>query len=194
MTINDGRPRICHSLSGGFGTIFSILAGFRSGSFISNKVYFSVGMDTIIGGNILYLTTRGASATNYHSYTQQYAGSEQHSGSDSSIGFRLCNMIGGGSGNGVAPFYIHIVGEFTIIRDTINRTANTNPATTSNNGRTTRLYGTLVQYGNRYIQKWDFQGQAEQSADNDTIGELSGFTFTTGSGGTANIAVTIEGD
>jgi hypothetical protein len=193
MNINEGRPRICRSLSGGFGTTFGINGGFRSGSFISNKVYFSVGMNNIVAGNILYLTPFGLSA-NYHAYTQQYTNGEYHWANDSNIGFRLCNMINGGSGNGVAPTYIHIVGEFTIIRDTVNRTANTNPATTSDNGITTRLYGTLVQYGNHYMQKWDFQGQADRGNNNDTIGVFEGFSFAAGSGGTANIAVTIEGD
>ena len=196
MTINNGRPRVAHSVNSyGLNTVIQIPSSLRSGGFITNKVYFSAHIHSISSGNILYLTPYGSSATTFHSYTQQYTGGEYHAGTDSMFGFRLCNIIGSNYGSlMVAPTYIHIVGEFTIIRDTVNYSATTSMATTGNNGITTRLYGTLVQYGNKYIQKWDFQGQAVNGVNNDVIGLFHGFVFNTSNGGTGNIAVTIEGD
>jgi hypothetical protein len=197
MTINNGRPRVAHSVNvyNGLNTNILIPSSLRSGGFITNKVYFSIQINPS-SGNILYLIPVGTSATVYHSYTQQYTGGEYHAGTDSTLGFRLCTIIGGGYGsNAAAPSFIHIVGEFTIIRNTVHYSATTSMATTGNNGITTRLYGTLVQYGNKYIQKWDFQGQAVNGVNNDVVGMFEGFNFVTSDANVfANIAVTIEGD
>jgi hypothetical protein len=196
LNINNCKPRIAVNVSSspGLNVSFNIPPALRSGGLIANKVYFTIRVPSLSSGPTLYLKPNG-SASIFHSFTQQFAGSSPVlTGTTSSLGFRLCNILNNtatAGGGYHPPIAINIVGEFTIIRDTQNFSATTNPP-----GYTTRLYGTLVQYGNLYIQKWDFQGQAVNGGDYDMYDRIDSFLFTSDNsyGNDNSVSVTIEGD
>jgi hypothetical protein len=197
MTISGCKPRIAVILqsSPGINVVFDIPPALRSGGFIANKVYFAIRVPALSSTPALYLRPNG-SATVFHSFTQQFTGSAPVFAGDSPTqGFRICNILNNtafGGGIYVAPSYINIVGEFTIITDKvyINSTTSNPPHTT------TRLYGTLVQYGNHYIQKWDFQGQAVGGGNWDIFNEITDFYFTSSTtySSDTSVSVKIEGD
>jgi hypothetical protein len=196
LNINNCKPRIAVNVSSspGLNVSFNIPPALRSGGLIANKVYFTIRVPSLSSGPTLYLKPNG-SASIFHSFTQQFTGSSPVlTGTTSSLGFRLCNILNNtatAGGGYHPPIAINIVGEFTIIRDTQNFNATTNPP-----GYTTRLYGTLVQYGNLYIQKWDFQGQAVNGGDYDMYDRIDSFLFTSDNsyGNDNSVSVTIEGD
>jgi hypothetical protein len=193
MTINSCKPRIAvtSNVYPGLKTNFIIPLALRSGGLIANKVYFTILMP-MVSGNILYLKPNG-SATTFHSYNQQIAGGFSQVGSNSNIGFKMCDIIGASAGNGYTlPVKVNIVGEFTIIRDTQYWTG-----TTSGSTFTTRFYGTLVQYGNNFMNKWDFQGQALTGTNSDIYDRIDSFQFQTSNTSVESdtgVSVTIEGD
>ena len=198
ININSCKPRIAvtSNLYRGLKKSFIIPLALRSGGLIANKVYFTIRVPTISGTNTLYLKPNG-SATTFHSYNQQIAaGGFSQNGTNSSIGFKVCDVIGATAGSGYTlPTHANIVGEFTIIRD--NQLWG---GTTPNLGTfpfTTRIYGTLVQYGNNYIQKWDFQGQALTGSNSDIYDRIDSFQFITSDTSVESdtgVSVTIEGD
>ena len=192
MTINNCKPRISVSYYKyqGLKTIFNIPEALRSGLLITNKVYFTIRMPAA-GNHDLFLKPNGSAST-FHSYTQQYTNGVYHVGSDSNVGFKLCQIIGAATNTGTIPTHINIIGELTIIRDKYLYSA-----TTTGGGFTTRIFGTLVQYGNKYIQKWDFQGQAVNGVNNDIYEEITSFQFITSNTsveGDTGVSVTIEGE
>jgi hypothetical protein len=194
MTINGCTPRSSVTYASNLRTNYSIPVALRGGSFITNKVYFSIRVPA--GNRFLFLKPNGSAST-FHSFIQQAAGTSliNPSGVDETAGFRMCEIIGGTAGSGYTPpSFTHIVGEFTIIRDTVGHTSTISSVT----GITTRIYGTLVQYGNHYMQKWDFQGQAVQGAADDSYDRIDLFQFLTSDAtkdadGGNSVAVTIEG-
>jgi hypothetical protein len=193
LTISGYKPRISVSYTTNLRTWYSIPQQLRSGNFITNKVYFSIRLDP--GNRNLYLLPNG-SATHFHSYTQQFTSAQVYHLGDNTTngnGFRICQVIGASSGGFTTSIYTHIVGEFTIIRNTVGHTS------TIGGTVTTRIYGTLVQYGNAYIQKWDFQGQAINGSANDSYDRIDSFQFLTENSSldlsvNNSVAVTIEGD
>jgi hypothetical protein len=198
MTISGCKPRISVNISSspGLDVSFNIPPALRSGGLIANKVYFTIRVPALsnsipVG---LFLKPNGDTSI-YYSLIQRFTNSSPvHFGVFSTSGFRLCNIINNTStyGSGyAAPISINIVGEFTIIRDTQNLSATTNPP-----GYTTRLYGSLVQYGNLYIEKWDFQGQAVNGGNYDIYDRIDSFLFTSDNsyGNDNSVSVTIEGD
>jgi len=192
MTINNCKPRISVSYYSypGLKQIFNIPEALRSGLLITNKVYFTIRMPAA-GNHDLFLKPNGSAST-FHSYTQQYTNGVYHVGSDSNVGFKLCQIIGAATNTGTIPTHINIIGELTIIRDKYLYSA-----TTTGGGFTTRIFGTLVQYGNKYIQKWDFQGQAVNGVNNDIYEEITSFQFITSNTsveGDTGVSVTIEGE
>jgi hypothetical protein len=194
MTINSCTPRSSVTYTGTvLRTNYSIPAALRGGDFITNKVYFSIRV--LAGPRSLFLKPNG-SATTFHSFIQQTGGGTVAlSGVDDTAGFRMCEIMGSMYGSGyTAPSFTHIVGEFTIIRNTVGNTSSISSGT----GITTRIYGTLVQYGNHYMQKGDFQGQASNGGSNDSYDRIDLFQFLTSDANkdadTGNsVAVTIEG-
>lgn len=197
LIINNCKPRIAASISSspGLNVSFNIPPALRSGGLIANKVYFTIRVPALSNTPILYLKPNG-SATVFRSFTQQYTGSAPSLvGTNSTLGFAICAIMNNASTYGgiyANPLAINIVGEFTIIRDTINYTATTNPYSFY----TTRIYGSLVQYGNLYIQKWDFQGQAVNGGNYDMYDMIDSFLFTSDQsyGNNNSVSVTIEGD
>ena len=193
MTINSCTPRSSVTYASNLRTNYSIPVALRGGNFITNKVYFSIRV--LAGNRPLYLKPNGSAST-FHSFLQQTAGtSATISGFDEAPGFKMCEIMGSAYSSGYTPpSFTHIVGEFTIIRNTSGHTSTISSVT----GITTRIYGTLVQYGNHYMQKWDFQGQAVQGAADDSYDRIDHFQFltsdTTKDADTGNsVAVTIEG-
>jgi len=192
MTINNCKPRISVSYERypGLKQIFNIPEALRSGLLITNKVYFTIRVP-VAGNHDLFLKPNGFAST-FHSYNQQYSYGVYHSYLDSNVGFKLCNILGATSNTGTLPTHINIIGELTIIRDKCRWSA-----TTTGGGFTTRIFGTLVQYGNKYIQKWDFQGAAVNGANSDIYEEITSFQFITGNTsveGDTGVSVTIEGE
>jgi hypothetical protein len=194
MTINSCTPRSSVTYTGTvLRTNYSIPVALRGGNFITNKVYFSIRV--LAGPRSLYLKPNG-SATTFHSFIQQTGGGTTAlSGVDDTVGFRMCEIMGSMFGSGyTVPTFTHIVGEFTIIRNTVGNTSSISIGT----GITTRIYGTLVQYGNHYMQKGDFQGQALNGGSDDSYDRIDLFQFLTSDAikdaDTGNsVAVTIEG-
>ena len=197
ININSCKPRIAVTSSSypGLKKSFIIPLTLRSGGLIANKVYFTIRVPAISGANILYLKPNG-SATTFHSYNQQISNGFSQADSNSNIGFKMCDVMGASADSGYTlPTHTNIVGEFTIIRDTQLWTGSTPNLGT--NPFTTRIYGTLVQYGNHYIQKWDFQGQALTGTNSDIYDRIDSFQFITSDTSVESdtgISVTIEGD
>ena len=194
MTINSCTPRSSVTYTGTvLRTNYSIPVALRGGNFITNKVYFSIRVQA--GPRSLFLKPNG-SASPFHSFIQQTGGGTVAlSGFDDTAGFRMCEIMEPKTVNQyTVPTFTHIVGEFTIIRNTVGNTE----SISSGIGITTRIYGTLVQYGNHYMQKGDFQGQAVQGYSDDSYDRIDLFQFLTSDAtkdadSNNTVAVTIEG-
>ena len=194
MTINSCTPRSSVTYTGTvLRTNYSIPVALIGGNFITNKVYFSIRVQA--GPRSLFLKPNG-SASPFHSFIQQTGGGTVAlSGFDDTAGFRMCEIMEPKTVNQyTVPTFTHIVGEFTIIRNTVGNTS----SISSGIGITTRIYGTLVQYGNHYMQKGDFQGQAVQGYSDDSYDRIDLFQFLTSDAtkdadSNNSVAVTIEG-